>query len=187
MIQVKLFNPVFVLLLALLFAPRFVFCQDYATVGAEDDTAEIETNLLVEAQVLFNSKPFEGVIIQVINETEKVVKTDTTRPNGFFRIKLDFDSVYVIYFKKKGFVTKKVEVDTRNMVEAEKEFGYDLGLFKLSMLKKETSMDYSIYLKPVARFRYSETAQIFVVDREYRKEVKKRFKEKDQEPEIINF
>ncbi|MGY8953836.1 MAG: hypothetical protein ACKVJP_10780, partial [Flavobacteriales bacterium] len=118
---------------------------------------------------------------------EKVVKTDTTKPNGFFRIKLDFDSVYVIYFKKKGFVTKKVEVDTRNMVEAEKEFGYDLGLFKLSMLKKETSMDYSIYLKPVARFRYSETAQIFIVDREYRKEVKKRFKEKDQEPEIINF
>ena len=55
------------------------------------------------------------------------------------------------------------------------------------MLKKETSMDYSIYLKPVARFRYSETAQIFIVDREYRKEVKKRFKEKDQEPEIINF
>ena len=135
MIQVKLFNPVFVLLLALLFAPRIVFCQDYATVGAEDDTAEIETNLLVEAQVLFNSKPFEGVIIQVINETEKVVKTDTTEPNGFFRIKLDFDSV----------------------------------------------------LKPVARFRYSETAQIFIVDREYRKEVKKRFKEKDQEPEIINF
>lgn len=181
------FNPISVLLAILLLAPAFCFSQDYMVMGDEDDTTGLETNLLVEAQVLQNEKPFEGVIIQVRGEKKQLIRTDTTKSNGYFNVKLGFDSVYVIHFKKEGYVTKKVEVDTRNMIEEDKAFGYDLGMFKLSMLKKEPKVDYSIYLDPVARFRYSETAQIFVVDKKYKKEVKKRFEEKDQSPEIIKF
>jgi len=181
------FNPFFVLLMAMLLAPGISYSQDYMVMGDEDDTSGLETNLLVEAQVLKNGGPFEGVIIEVVDDKRRVVITDTTKSNGYFSIKLGFDSLYTINFKKDGFVTKRVEVDTRNMIEDDKAFGYDLGLFKISMLKKEPSTDYSIYRKPVARFKYSETAQIFVVDKKFKKEVKKRFEEKDQNPEIIKF
>jgi len=173
--------------MAMLLAPGISYSQDYMVMGDEDDTSGLETNLLVEAQVLKNGGPFEGVIIEVVDDKRRVVITDTTKSNGYFSIKLGFDSLYTINFKKDGFVTKRVEVDTRNMIEDDKAFGYDLGLFKISMLKKEPSTDYSIYRKPVARFKYSETAQIFVVDKKFKKEVKKRFEEKDQNPEIIKF
>ncbi|MBD80161.1 MAG: hypothetical protein CL840_14705 [Crocinitomicaceae bacterium] len=154
--------------------------------GSIDDTA-IEKNLLVEAQVLESANPAPGVVIEVINEKGGITSKDTTKDNGYFSVKLNFDSVFVLKFKKDGYVTKMVAIDTRNMLEEDKEFGYDLGMFKLSMLKREEKKDYSLYKQPIARFSYNEIMQIFVVDKAYKKVVKKRFDDKGEKPEIIKF
>lgn len=162
-----------------------LIAQEVMSYG-EQDSMPKENNLLVEAQVLKGSKPFEGVIIQVFkgNEVSQEVRTND---QGYFKLVLNFDSLYKIAFSSKNYVTKFVEVDTREMPEEDRNFGYDMGLFKIGMVEINNSVDQSVYKKPLARFRYNEVAQIFVVDKVYKKEVKKRFEEKDQKPEVIKF
>ena len=151
----------------------------------ETDSIAIETNLLIEAQVLDDGKPFEGVS-RGVKAGDAVLYVSKTKEKGFFKIKLNYDTLYVLEFRKLGYITKKVEVDTRNLPEVDKQYGYDLGLFKLSMLKREEG-EPSLYIDAIARFHYSEVAQIFVVDKVFKKEIKKRFEEKDEKPDVIKF
>jgi hypothetical protein len=185
--QTSVFGQLIIILSVILLLPSGGFAQEYMGFGSDDDTSDVETNLLVEAQILRGSKPFKSVEVFVLNEKGKVILKDTTNANGYFSVKLNFDSVYVLAFIKENYITKKVEIDTRHMPEEDKAFGYDLGLFKLSMLQASKSVSQSLYLKPVARFRYNEVTQIFIVDRAYKKEVKKKFEEKGEKPEIIKF
>lgn len=160
--------------------------QGVFSFGSDEDSVEMETNLLIEAQVLNGGSSFEGVTVEVRNGNT-LMKSDLTKSNGFFSIKLNFDSLYTLSFVKDGYVTKHVEVDTRNIPDEDKEFGYDLGMFKIGMLKKEVGKDYENYSKAIARFRYNDVAQIFVVDKSYKKEVKQRFEESDEKLDIIKF
>jgi hypothetical protein len=170
----------------LLLSPVIGFGQDVAAFGELEDSSSIENNLLVEAQVLLNSKPMLGVTVLVYNGDNQITTT-TTADNGFFSLKLNFDSVYVLHLVHKGYVTKKVEIDTRELPEEDKQFGYDLGLFKVEMLEIQSGESYSLYDEPIARFRYSDVAQLFVVDKKFKKQVKQRFEKENKEPEVIRF
>jgi hypothetical protein len=60
-------------------------------------------------------------------------------------------------------------------------------MFKLQMLKEDDANNFRLYLKPIARFHYSEIAQIYVVDKQFKKDVKKRFEEAKEKPDVIKF
>lgn len=159
-----------------------MFCGVLAK--GQDDSSSL--NLLVQAQVLNQEKPFENVTVRVVN-SNKVTQEVSTKENGFFSLTLNFDSVYTLSFVRANYVIKTVEVDTRNMPDEDKELGYDLGMFKMTMMKLSECKNPGLYKKPIARFKYNDVSRQFVVDRSFKKEVKKRFEESDQKQDIIKF
>ncbi|MGB0391895.1 MAG: hypothetical protein ACPGD5_10005 [Salibacteraceae bacterium] len=182
----KLKNSFYIFLFTFLslFSSQIGLGQGVFSFG-DTDSIETANNLLIEAQVLDGGKPFEGVNVGV-KANDEVLLLSATNEKGFFKIELNFDTLFVLEFRKPGYITKKIEIDTRNLPEEDKKYGYDLGLFKLSMLKRDEG-DPSLYLDAIARFHYSDVAQIFVVDKVFKKEIKKRFEEKDVKPDVIKF
>lgn len=152
----------------------------------EEPEGEVDTNLLIDAQVLLDGKPKKDVIIDVVYKGE-TIKSTKTKSDGFFELVIGFDTLVSLKFQEEGYVTKIIEVDTRNMPEEDRVRGYDAGLFKLSMIKQDETTPIGLYKKPIARFVYDPVSFNFVLDRQYKKEVKKSFKEINAQPDVIKF
>ncbi len=145
-----------------------------------------DTNLLIDAQVLENGKPMANIIVLVIHKGV-VIREAETEKNGFFQLKIGFDTLVTLKFSKVGYLNKLIEIDTRNMPEEDRFRGYDAGLFKLSMIKLNDEIPMGLYKKPIAKFVYDPVAVNFVMDRKYKKEVKSKFKKVDAQPDVIKF
>ncbi|MCB0480350.1 MAG: hypothetical protein KDC83_02915 [Flavobacteriales bacterium] len=159
-----------------------LYSQDVESEEALEEPSNL--NVLVNAQVVKESKAFQNVDV-VLSVDGKTIKQQKTNADGFFELILEFDSLYLISFNKEGYIPKSVEVDTRNILEEDKEMGYDVGMFKVSMSKIVPGVLIGPYKKPMARFIYDPRTQNFVVDKEYKKERKadfQRLKQKELEP-----
>jgi hypothetical protein len=145
-----------------------------------------DTNLLIDAQVLEDGKPMANINVLVIYKG-LVIREAETEKNGFFQFKIGFDTLVTLNFSQDGYLTKLIEIDTRNMPEEDRFRGYDAGLFKLSMIKSNDEIPIALYKKPIAKFIYDPAAVNFIMDRKYKKEVKNNFKKADVKPDIIKF
>lgn len=159
--------------------------QGVMKIGNSDEVAT-DTNLLIDAQVLENGKPMFNTIIKV-KHNGLVIREAQTKKDGFFQLKIGFDSIVILDFSQEGYLTKLIEIDTRNMPEEDRIRGYDAGLFKLNMIKLTPEIPIGLYKDPIARFVYDPVAVNFVMDRKYKKEVKENFKKADIKPDIIKF
>ncbi|UTW62529.1 carboxypeptidase regulatory-like domain-containing protein [bacterium SCSIO 12741] len=160
--------------------------QEVAVFGDEDDSTALENNVLVNAQVTLKNRPFSQVEVKLYHG-KTLLRETTTGEDGFFTLILEFDSLYHIKFRKEGYVTKLVEVDTREVPGEDQNIGYDLGMFKLDMIPRESGTNYDLYREPLARFMYDDISMNFVVDRKHKKSVKKRFEQENQKPDVIHF
>lgn len=167
-------------------------CSSFAALGqgvlklGDDTEFAADTNLLIDAQVLLGGKPVKNVTVFVVHKGS-VIKEAKTQNDGFFQLKVGFDTLVTLKFYKEGYVAKLIEVDTRNMPQEDRARGYDAGLFKLSMIELNNEIPIGLYKKPIAKFVYDPIAVNFVMDRKYKKEVKSTFKKADVQPDIIKF
>jgi hypothetical protein len=77
--------------------------------------------------------PLPGVVItlrDLYGEATQIVSNDT----AYYEFELNFDNKYQIYFEYEGRYTKYIELDTRDVIDPEKERGYvfptDVGMEK---------------------------------------------------------
>lgn len=77
--------------------------------------------------------PLPGVVItlrDLYGEAIQIVSNDT----AYYEFELSFDNKYQIYFEHEGRYTKFIELDTRDVIDPEKERGYvfptDVGMEK---------------------------------------------------------
>ncbi|MGB0391894.1 MAG: hypothetical protein ACPGD5_10000 [Salibacteraceae bacterium] len=136
------------------------------------DSNAIDKNLIIkEAYVVLGEKLLDGVVVNAtVNGT--VLYSDTTDKNGGFEFALPFDRRYILDFNKVGFVTKKVEIDLTTLPTEAKNEGYDLGRFRMTMVKYTEGMNIEDYKVPVARYRYNEVNAMVELDRAYLKKRK---------------
>jgi len=177
-----------IILIVLIFAVCSVFSsygQGVLEIGDDSEVAG-DTNLLIDAQVLENGKPMANIIVLVIHKGV-VIREAETEKNGFFQLKIGFDTLVTLKFSKDDYLTKLIEIDTRNMPKEDRFRGYDAGLFKLNMIKFNDEIPIALYKKPIAKFVYDPAAVNFVMDRKYKKEVKNNFKKADVQSDIIKF
>jgi hypothetical protein len=153
--------------------------QDIAVIG--DDSAPVDTNLLVRSQVLIDSTggPFAGAVVHLLEGTQRI-STDTTDSIGYFTHHIPFDGLYKMVFIAPGFLRKSLEFDTRDMPDEDRKFGYDAGRFKVKMTQTKPGMPIGLLEEPIARFKYDSRYRIFAVDHKYRKERKEKFKNANQ-------
>lgn len=137
------------------------------------DSTKIETNLLVNAEVLLtNDQALQGAKV-VLMESGKPNKVAVTDSLGKFQHILEFGSFYQLKFAKPGYVSKILAVDTRDMPQEDKETGYDLGRFKMYLSPYVSGMDTISYLEPVAKYAYDPLAKMFLVEKKYTKKRQK--------------
>ena len=136
------------------------------------DTTGIERNLLINAEVLENNKPLQYAKVRLY-EQEKFKKVDITDSIGKFKHVIDFGSIYTLEFTKRRYVTKRLAIDTRDMPEEDKEIGYDLGKFKMNLIRYVDGMDTSAYAEPVAKYSFDALQKMFMVERKFTKKRQK--------------
>ena len=140
----------------------------------------ISTTLI--AQKKFNNLAIEGVVkddngnrltsstVTLIQDGAKVDKVSTGK-NGRFDFYLEFDHEFIVVISKSGYVTKRIDFNTKNIPEDEKQWGYERDI-SVNLFKEVEGVDYSILKKPIGKFYYEPNIENFVTDVIYTKSIK---------------
>jgi tetratricopeptide (TPR) repeat protein len=120
-----------------------------------------------------SKKRLAGVTVSVTSGGSNIT-SQTTTSNGKFDVDLDYDKVYVFKFEKSGFVTKKLEVDTRNIPAAEQERGEFIRPIDMTLFENVPDVDFSVLNEPIGKFRYDFQFNDILHDEDYTKQMKKK-------------
>ena len=84
-------------------------CSSFAALGqgvlklGDDTEFAADTNLLIDAQVLLGGKPVKNVTVFVVHKGS-VIKEAKTQNDGFFQLKVGFDTLVTLKFYKEGYL-----------------------------------------------------------------------------------
>ena len=140
------------------------------------DSTQIVKNLLVSPELLEGDAPLRNAQVKVF-ESGNPIDSMLTDSLGKTSMELPFGGNYLLEFSRPDYVTKKLEIDTRDMPAEDKEYGYDLGRFQMRLFRKVEGMNLEAYEKPVARYVYSPTTRLFIVEKKFTRK-----RAKDLEP-----
>lgn len=116
---------------------------------------------------LEDGKPLRKSQVTMEVKTGRGTKT-TIAKNGHYKLKLPFDQVIILVFAADGYVTKKIEVDTRYVPENKKRF----VRFKIDadLFKDIPGFDFQVMHEPISKGAYRFTTGTFGWDTDYYRE-----------------
>jgi hypothetical protein len=128
-------------------------------------------NLAVDATVKDqDGGRLSGVQVELY-ENGALVNKVMTGKNGRFDLLLDFGFEYMIKISKKGFVAKKLEINTERVPAAGQDWGYEFGGFVVDLFSELDGFDYSILDKPIAKVYFDPNLDYFKYDEIYTKQI----------------
>jgi len=98
-------------------------------------------------------------------------KTLTADAKGYFDVPLLPGAIYMIEISKPMHVTKRIEVDTKNVPAEDAKYGFDVK-FDISLFEKMEGLDVSILKRPIGKFRFDEDFGAITSDAVYAKSIK---------------
>jgi hypothetical protein len=120
-----------------------------------------------EAEIL------DSAIVKVYNERNVLVAEHITNRKGRCNFKLPLNRRFVVEVSKPGFVTKKIEVNTK--VPPERKLAY-IFPFSIDIFEEVPGLDVSALNKPIARISYLFTITQFDYDNVYTSKVNQELK-----------
>jgi len=99
-----------------------------------------------------------------------------------FEFKLEYNHQYIFSFEKRGYVSKKIKVDTRVSAELLEE-GFDPFQFYVNIFKQYEGVNTVVYNQPVGVIRYDETMDDFGYDTDYTKSIRSQLQKVEEETE----
>ncbi|MDG1222265.1 MAG: hypothetical protein P8P19_05860 [Polaribacter sp.] len=115
-------------------------------------------------------KRMDGATI-TIKKNGSVWKTITADAKGYFDVPLLPGAVYIVEVSKPMHVTKRIEIDTRNVPAEDAKFGFDVK-FDVSLFEKMEGLDVSILKQPIGKFKFNEDFGAITSDAAYAKSIK---------------
>lgn len=109
--------------------------------------------------------------VTVDEDGTRAVAVETSR-RGRFDFEIRYDHVYIVTFKKEGYVPKIIEIDTREVPKDHQRFGHEYGGWEVTLFREITEVDLSPLSQPVARIFYEEDEGNFGFDYNYIRSVK---------------
>ena len=94
----------------------------------------------------------KGATVKVYKNGTRIESLDGSRK---FEFELDLDAQYVLSFEKEGYITKKIEIDTRNIPEERKEYPFEWYTFQVVLFPQVDDVNTTIYNQPVGKIRFS--------------------------------
>lgn len=117
-----------------------------------------------------DSKKLENVKITVY-ENGNVVDTYTTSGNGKYEFFLDLGKEYEVKFDRKGLVSKKVYMDSRNIPEEDIGAGFSMNI-EMSLFEEIEGLDIAVLDKPIGKAKYNPNTGALEFDFAYTQEIK---------------
>ena len=106
----------------------------------------------------------------ILVEDGSTKKTFVTTLNGKFELDLDFDHDYDIRFTKDGYVTKFININTKNVPENNKVGGFGFEL-DMSLFEVVEGVNFDILKKPIGKANYVESSGEIGFDYEYTRSI----------------
>lgn len=149
-------------MVGLLFVTAFAMGQDMVSM---DGVVKVEGS----------SKKLSGATV-TLYENGSVKNKVITSSNGKFEFNFGYDAVYKVEFKRNGYVTKFIEIDTRNIPPEEKERGNFFINMQMSLFEEVKDLDVSVLDQPIGKFRFDPSANDITHDAAYTSEMQKKIK-----------
>ncbi len=101
-----------------------------------------------------------------IRKDNQSFETFTTNEHGNVEFRVPLDHGYHFYFKKKGFVTKFIMIDTRNISEEDKIDGFKVDL-DITLFHFRKGFNRSVMENPLGIAKYDPTSNSIEFDFDY--------------------
>lgn len=124
------------------------------------------------------AEALDSAIIRIYNDKGVLVAEHMTSRKGRCNFKLPLNRKFIVEVSKQGFISKKIEVNTK--VPPEKKLAY-IFPFSLEIFEEIPGMDVSMLDKPIARISYLFTISQFDYDNLYTNKVNHELKMKYRE------
>jgi len=135
--------------------------------------AQADWTVTLNGKVSEDDKPLGRVILSLKKngvDEEKLF----TAPNGKFSLVLESDNEYELYFTKKGYVTKFIAYNTKNVPEDKVSGLYAEFIFELDLFKEMEGLNTSILEFPVFRVKYYPGVKNLEYDKKHENKVRSR-------------
>jgi len=140
--------------------------------------------LLLNSSSLWSNLTLKGVVYEIpdrihncaitIHENGTVIKHVKSNKEGGFSIKLNSGHYYTIEFSKKGYISKKIEVNTKKgNIDQE----YKMNNIAIDLFKENTSSKESILKNPIAIIVYDIQKKAFSYDMKYNQTIQQKVQE----------
>ena len=136
--------------------------------------------LLVPVELTVENGDFKNCIIHLTKNGEDA---GTLPGKNLLKIKLDFDSDYLLAFSKPGYITKKVSVNTAVTEQRARQLfePYKIGV---KLFKQYNGVNIVVYNQPVAHIKFNPDLDDFDYDVDYTKSILSKLEEAEQQLEI---
>lgn len=111
------------------------------------------------------AKKLEGVTITVFKNGAKLVEVPTNA-SGKYEVNLDYGAEYKVMCSRKGFVSKNIVIDSRNIPEEDRTGGHGMNI-DFTMMAELPGVDYSVLLEPFGKAKFDPAAGTIQWDIEY--------------------
>ncbi len=129
-----------------------------------------------------DGKKLAGVNVKVYSGLSVFGETNTSK-DGKFTFYLPLDADYYVFFEKNKMVTKQAWIDTKDVPEKDRKWGFEHGPFKMKMLPEYPDVNYSILDQPVLKISYNTNENWFDIDKQYTKKIQKALTQFNKEVE----
>ncbi len=93
---------------------------------------------------------------------------------GLFSLNLELGASYMLEFSRKGYVSKKININTS---DAPKEESYNMKNIAVDLFREQTAKDFSILNRPIAKIIYNVQQNAFVYDMTYNAKIQDKVQE----------
>lgn len=132
----------------------------------------------------FSRKKLSGVRVTVTQDGQNY-ESQSTSSNGKFEFFLPLDHVYVISYSKPGFVTKKIEFNSKNIPEEDRLGGFSMNP-DMSLFEEMDEVDFSILDKPIGKAKYTPERGTLEFDFSYTAQIQAEIERMMKEVEKAN-
>lgn len=147
------------------------------TAGAQDDFLIVTGKMKLETGKL--SAKME------VQKNGSRIRIAELSGNGKFEQKVDKDASYLFIFSQEGYVTKKIDVDTRLKIDrAEDALPFLPFSFEITLFEQYEGVNTVVFNQPVARIKYNPELDDFDYDTDYSKSIQERMEEAEKEVAI---
>lgn len=116
----------------------------------------------------FSNDPMKDVYVRVYADgDQKFFKR--TKANGKFRFRIERETVYTIEFVKEHLITKKLQIDTRNIPAVPDVPFFEMEL-EMDLFPFVDGVDYAVLDEPLGKAEYDTQLRNMTWNSQYRKE-----------------